>query len=150
MRNTYLGYALGGRVAHGTAHEARRQSYAERTWSRDPLVRLRESFPEAPITFLQIPEKLEVACGAYYVDTESAIRAAGFAYASLLDTCDLQLDDFHSVDGHPHQAGYAKLANCVAEALGVGPSGGCALEGAVRPSPSSNAPWRRDRSRATT
>jgi hypothetical protein len=119
QRNTYLGYGLSVRGALEASFEAGRQSYAERSWSRDELSRLREDFPEAPITFLQIPEKAEVARGEYFVDSVSAIRQAGFDYVSLLEVCDLVLDDYHRIDGHPHQEGYAKISECVAEALGL-------------------------------
>ena len=79
----------------------------------EPVARDRE------LTFLQIPEREEVAEGAYRLDPRASIERAGHRYVSLLDSCGLREEHYLARDHHLDAAGYERLLGCVGSALGL-------------------------------
>ena len=48
------------------------------------------------------------------------VEALGIEYHDGSETCDLTIDDFHKLDGHPNQSGYGKIRRCALQALELG------------------------------
>jgi len=83
-------------------------------FSLEALKRLREYFKNLPITLVHLPMKDEILNGAYSFDLSSAVVPLDIRYVDGLQTCNLTINDYFSLDSHPNDKGYGKILDCVA------------------------------------
>lgn len=69
------------------------------------------------LIFVHVPLKNEPSPDQAGVKARQTISAAGGQLVDGFATCGLTAADYHTYDGHPNAAGYAKLSNCVAQAF---------------------------------
>jgi hypothetical protein len=76
------------------------------------------------VVFVHLPQKDELKFGisASGAAARQAISAQGGLVFDGFERCGLTQADYHPHDGHPNRAGYAKIAQCVSDALRPGPS----------------------------
>lgn len=117
-RNTFIGSRLRsrlvGEVAAGPPAPA--PDMLERQFARW-LLELQEKFSDKEIVLIHLPTKDDVLQGHFSIDAASQARSAGFEYVSLLEQCNLEIDDYFTIDGHPNDRGYQKILECVGSAL---------------------------------
>ena len=78
------------------------------------LIRIREAFAHAEIHLIHLPEKQEVARGAYSLSNlGDSVREIGMDYFPALKECGWSESMFHVNDSHPNASGYANMAKCV-------------------------------------
>ena len=69
--------------------------------------------------FIHLPEKEEVAAGAYSINLRRKIEALGISYYAALHEDEWTLERFFSKNNHPNSIGYEAIADYVARCLGL-------------------------------
>ena len=81
------------------------------------LKKIRDAFPAAEIHLVHLPQKEEVAMGAYMLDFGKRVEETGIRYFPALKRCDWSGDMFFKHDPHPNKAGYENISSCVSNYL---------------------------------
>lgn len=85
--------------------------------SRDAIDALLARYGAKNIIFLHVPRKHELGAAPDGLRARQAIKAAGGELVDGFYACGLLASDYHDIDGHPNDAGYAKLSTCVTQAF---------------------------------
>lgn len=81
------------------------------------LKKIRDAFPAAEVHLVHLPQKEEVAMGAYLLDIGNRMDATGIRYFPALKRCNWAQDMYFKVDAHPNAAGYKNISDCVSRYL---------------------------------
>jgi Icc-related predicted phosphoesterase len=87
---------------------------------KNALASLREiknSFPNAVVRVVHIPEKGETFSNKYSLEIGSDIKQIGLEYVPLLEICTWNRDMYHKHDAHFNDLGYHNLTECILENL---------------------------------
>ncbi|MBD2653903.1 SGNH/GDSL hydrolase family protein [Synechocystis sp. FACHB-383] len=99
---------------------AQANEYDKNELYKDSLTTLQEikdSFPDAVIRVVHIPEKGEIFNNKYSLEIRDDIKQMGLEYVPLLEICPWNRDMYHKHDAHFNDLGYRNLTNCIWENL---------------------------------
>ncbi|MBE9175723.1 SGNH/GDSL hydrolase family protein [Synechocystis salina LEGE 06155] len=99
---------------------AQANEYDKNELYKDSLATLQEiknSFPDAIIRVVHIPEKGETFNNKYSLEIRNDIKQIGLEYVPLLEICPWNRDMYHKHDAHFNDLGYRNLTNCILENL---------------------------------
>lgn len=93
--------------------------YSEKHVERSLLLlkEIRDAFPLAEIHLVHLPQKEEVAMGAYLLDFGGRVEGTGIRYFPALKQCNWSGDMYFKHDAHPNGAGYKNISSCVSNYL---------------------------------
>lgn len=96
-----------------------RPVYSENHVERSLLLlrNIRDAFPLAEIHLVHLPQKEEVATGAYLLDFGERMEGTGIRYFPALKRCNWSGDMYFKHDAHPNSAGYKNISSCVSNYL---------------------------------
>ncbi|WP_238546780.1 MULTISPECIES: SGNH/GDSL hydrolase family protein [unclassified Synechocystis] len=81
------------------------------------LRKIKNSFPNAVIRVVHIPEKGETFNNKYSLEIGDDIKQIGLEYVPLLEVCNWSRQMYHKHDAHFNDLGYQNLTNCLLENL---------------------------------
>lgn len=114
-RQTYIGRSLHIRKWRKSKRPGKLRQMPG--FSVESFKKLRNYFKELPITLVHLPMKNETLNGAYSMDMQSVVAPLNIRYIDGLQTCNLTMNDYFSLDSHPNDKGYDKILDCVAGVL---------------------------------
>jgi hypothetical protein len=85
--------------------------------SQAAIQALIERYGAKNLIFVHVPIKNEASPNPDGLKARQAISAAGGHLFDGFEFCGLSVSDYHLIDGHPTEAGYKKLSDCVAQAF---------------------------------
>ncbi len=85
----------------------------------EELGRIAQAFPDANVHFFHLPQRLEVAQGAYVLRLKDKVEDAGLTCHPVLEEENWDKGMFLERDPHPNARGYRNISACVARRLGM-------------------------------
>lgn len=106
-------------IKRSTANLLGRSVYTNMNIKRSlhSLKEIRDTFPNTDIHLVHLPQKEEVAIGAYQLEFSHQVEEMGIKYYPALTRCNWSNDMFFANDSHPNRSGYENISFCVSEYL---------------------------------